>query len=66
MIRIEHGQAEVSLDGVTLTQAGSGSSTVHYAPRDLMDATATALLAVNTPQAIAWADAIFRLTGNAQ
>lgn len=63
-IQIEHGTAEVTLDGIEMRTA-SGSTDVTYAPRDLMDATAAALLAVNTPQTVAWADALYRLTAGA-
>lgn len=63
-IQIEHGSAEVTLEGTEIHQAAGMVARVDYAPRDLMDATAAALLAVNTPQTVAWADALYRLTAN--
>lgn len=62
MIRISHGTAAVELEPVaevTLTQ--HQGTRVSYEPRDVLDAAATALLAVNTPDAAAWADTIYRL-----
>jgi hypothetical protein len=63
-IHIEHGTAEVTATGVEMSKV-SGEMFVSYLPRDLMDATAAALLAVNTPQAVTWAHEIFKLTGDA-
>jgi hypothetical protein len=65
-IRVEHGQAEVILGGVETSVGSSQGVIVTYTPRDLMDATAATLLAVNTPQAVGWAHEIFRLTGGTQ
>lgn len=61
-IKVEHGRATVTLEGIETSVGSSRGATVAYLPRDLMDATAAALLAVNTPQAVAWANGIFSLT----
>lgn len=66
-IRIEHGSAEVTLEAVATTRTASGEETsVSYLPLDLMDATAAALLAANTPQSVSWAHEIFRMTAGTQ
>jgi hypothetical protein len=59
-IKVEHGSADVTLDGVEMSQA-NGSTNVYYAPRDLLIATARTLLAVSTDQADEWAEIIARL-----
>lgn len=66
-ITIKHGYAEITLESAGSTrQAGSRGTTADYLPRDLMDATAAALLAVNTPQSVGWAHEIFRMTAGTQ
>lgn len=60
-IEIEVGEARVVL-GSEVDSATTHGTTPHYRARDLMDATATALLAVNDPQSVAWAHALFDLT----
>lgn len=56
-IRIEHGSAAVSLDDVV----ASGGAVPSYAERDLLDAAAAALLAVNSLRATDWAGSLYRL-----
>ncbi|MCW2899959.1 MAG: hypothetical protein JWO67_2224 [Streptosporangiaceae bacterium] len=60
VIRVRNGSATAELDSMydRLDKYGVNPS---YNPHDLMDATAAALLAVNTPQAIRWAGEIYRI-----
>ena len=59
-IRVAVGEAVVELDA--RDSIGPRGITPRYSPRDLMDATASALLAVNTPDAVRWAHALYELT----
>jgi hypothetical protein len=59
-IRVAVGTAVVELDAVDRQQAAGTFPS--YSPRDLVDATASALLAVNTPDAVRWAHALYELT----
>jgi hypothetical protein len=62
-ISVNHGSANVDL--VPLETRTIRGVSLSYTPRDLMDATASALLAVNTPQSVAWAHALYKLTADA-
>jgi hypothetical protein len=67
-IRVVHGTATVELAAMhDAPQVVSHSHELggvfpHYAPRDLADAACAALLAVNTPQAVALAHLVYERT----
>jgi hypothetical protein len=58
-IRIELGRATVELGAYE--SVDEHGAFAHYEPRDLVSATAAALLAVNTPQAVLWAHELYRI-----
>lgn len=60
-IAVGDARAEIASVGDAVTPSGTFP---HYNPRDLLDATAAALLAINTPQAIKWAHGIYEMTAN--
>lgn len=62
-IQIEVGSATVEVMSSADT-AGPTGTFPHYQERDLLDAACAALLAINNPRSVAWADAIFQLTAD--
>jgi hypothetical protein len=64
-IEITVGNATVDVQSVVDVEEPNGTFP-HYVPRDLMDATAAALLAINTSQSVAWAHGIYELTKGTQ
>ena len=61
-IEVTVGEATVTMQAVTEARTASGATFPHYDPLALLDATAGALLAVNTPQSVEWAHGIYRMT----
>jgi hypothetical protein len=63
-IEITVGNATVDISPVAVIERPAGS-TCQYLPRDLMDATAATLLAINTPQSVSWAHKLYEMTATA-
>jgi hypothetical protein len=60
-IEITVGNATTEIVPVAEVQKETGVTCV-YNPRDLMDATAATLLAINTPQSVSWAHKLYEMT----
>lgn len=60
-IEVTIGNATADISSIADAETPDGVF-AHYNPRDLMDATASALLAINTPQSVAWARELYVLT----
>jgi hypothetical protein len=60
-IEVTVGNATVDVTSIGDSETPHGTFP-HYQPRDVLDAAAAALLAINTPQSVAWARGLYELT----